>query len=170
MDDKQIQTIFKTVLDSLKSKLDALDTRGQGFYQNLQAVQQRLNDHIKKTCSDELSWFEKNGKVDDGENGLNLSVHDEVDQAEAEKRLNNFTACARNNDFGLEDFFRRMQIQQQTVEESNTDCIRTCMEKNNKEPKSFQDCITTCFSSTVVDMNKSFDSIEKKVNEVKSRL
>jgi hypothetical protein len=170
MDDKQIQNIFKNVLDGLKSKLDALDTRGQKFYKSLQSIQEKVNKHIKSNCARELDWFEKNGKVEDGEAGLGLSVNDDVDRAEAEKRLDNFKACARNNDYGLEDFFMKMQTQQESIEHTNSDCIQNCLAKKGKEEDQLRDCLTSCFSSTIVEMNKTFDGIEKKINEVNNKL
>jgi uncharacterized protein YdiU (UPF0061 family) len=170
MDDKQMQNVFKSVIDSLKSKLEGLDTRGQSFYQDLQKLQNKVSSQLKNKCAKQLEWFEQNGKIEDGENGLGLSVNDDIDQAEAEKRLNEFTACASKNDHGLEDFFRKMQNHQQSIEQTNSECIRTCIDKNGKEPNPFKDCITSCFNTTIVEMNQAFDSIEKKISEVNSKL
>jgi hypothetical protein len=169
MDQNKIQEIFKSVLDGLKSKLDDLDKKGSSFYSKLQVVQTKLNNHIKNSCANQLEWFKSNGKIQDGENGLSLSVNDNIDSKEADKHLNEFKACVNQNDFGLEAFFQSSQHQQQDIEQKNTNCIEKCLQ-NQKDENVFRNCISTCFSNTLGDMNNSFEAIDKKLGEITNKL
>ena len=169
MDQEKIQNIFKSVLDGLKGKLDELDKKGQSFYSKIQIIQNKLNSHIKKSCKNELDWFSQNGQIVDGEQGLSLSVNENTDQKEAEKHLDAFKSCVSQNDFGLEKYFMSVQNQQQDIEQKNTSCIEKCL-GNERDENSFRNCISSCFNNTIVEMNNSFDAIDKKLGEINNKL
>jgi hypothetical protein len=169
MDDKQVENIFKKVLDNLRSKVDELDRKGQGYYAKLQDLQSKLNTHLRKSCANEIEWFNKNGQVQEAEQGMNFSINKGVDEKEAQKRMDEFTACARKNDFGVEKFLQDVSSQQQKINEENEGCIGKCME-NKKDVGIFQECITKCFSTTLDDLSRSFDTIDGKVGEVNRKI
>lgn len=169
MDQNKIQQIFKNVLDGLKNQLDELERKGNSFYNKVQHLQNKLGTHIKTSCADQLDWFKSNGSINDGENGLSLSVNDNVSQEEANKRLNDFKTCVGKNDFGLEAFFQTNQQKQQDIEQRNTQCIEKCLQ-SSKEEGVLKNCITVCFTNTIDEMNGSFEVLEKKINEISNKL
>jgi uncharacterized protein YneR len=169
MDQNKIQEIFKSVLDGLKSKLEDLDKKGSSFYNKIQIIQSKLNNHIKNSCGNQLEWFKHNGTVQDGENGLSLSVNENIDSSEAKNHLDDFKACVNQNDFGLEAYFQTTQNQQQDIEQRNNNCIEKCLQ-NQKDENVFKNCITSCFTNTINEMNNSFEAIDKKLGEITNKL
>ncbi len=169
MDQKKIQQIFKNVIDNLQPQLDQLEQRGNGFFKKVQVIQTKLGIHIKKACASQLEWFAQNGTVNDGENGLSLTVNENISQDVANQHLDEFKSCVSKNDFGLEAFFQTNQQKQQDIEQRNTMCIEKCLE-SSKEENAFKSCITGCFTNTIKEMNNSFEVFDGKINEITNKL
>jgi hypothetical protein len=171
MEDQEVQNILYKVIDRLKSKVEEVDMKSQQYFQKLQKLQKKLNEHMKKTCKEQIEWFKFNGQINENDQGINFSVNRGVDAKEAESRLEDFKQCARKNDFGMEDFLQNIAKSHEKIDSENNTCVNLCFQ-NRKMDKlnELEECFSKCFGNSLRDIEKSFDTIDTKVNEISYKL
>lgn len=167
---QRVQKIFAETIQEEKKSLDDLDKKGGEFTQQVNSLQTKLFEYVKKKCSEQYKWIEENGKVLNGPEGLRFQINKDAEN-QAQEKIEAFQQCTDKNDFGMKNFFNEVNQKQTSLQRESEECLSRSIErsedKTDKDLKnSFRDCMRNTFDETF----RLFNRISSKIEEINYKI
>lgn len=167
---QRIQNIYKDVLGELKHKIDNAEKVGRSFEKKILDIQKKLFDGIKTHCRTEFEWIEKNGRINEKDGGLQIEINENA-RVEGQRYMEDFKECADRNSFGLRNYFDNMNDEQTKVYQNNEKCMIGCLQTpEQKSDDDLKSCIKTCFVNTFDQVERMYQDVDVKLDDISRRI
>jgi hypothetical protein len=163
---QRVQKIFNECIQEEKQNLDDLDKKGSKFTQQVNELQAKLFNYVKKQCPQEYKWIEEHGQIINGPEGLRFKINEDSVK-DAKEHLETFAQCAEKHDFGTKSFFNEVNQKQLELQRESEDCLARSMERSeDKTDKDLKEGFKSCFKNTFDQTFRLFNKINSKLEEV----
>ena len=169
-DKQRVGKLLEEIYMSLTDKIKNLEKASHTIEEKMTSFQPKLLTHLKFKCKQEYDWIEKNTKYTEKDGQVKLDVAE--DQREiANEKLQQFEKCSGENDFGVKNYFEKVESDNFTYQKNNESCLSKCIEdmgtKSNDQMKS---CFHTCFNNYFTQTEQTIRGVINKVDEFEQRI
>ena len=162
--------IFKEIEEEIKPQMDDVQMRTKKIHHNLLDIQKRILDYARKSCSKEFELVERNGEVYFDDTGYKVRVKDNKN-LDADANMGNFVECLSRNDFGMKEFFDKINLNLKHLNDMSNKCLDSCVDYEwDKTDIELKGCMRRCMIDTRMEFSNNFDLIEKKIADVLAKL
>ena len=164
------EKIFQEVQDEEKVKMEKIQNQTKNIHNDLIIIQKRIIDITRDSCKNEYKWLEQNGDIILDDSGFRVIMKDNY-RNEEEIKLKELSICLENNDFGLKNYFDKVNIRLSSLNSNFDLCLDSCVEhEDDKIDSDIKICMKNCFSSNYNDYNQVFSNIENKIAEINQKI
>jgi hypothetical protein len=161
----RIEKLFNEIVDEEKPRVDNVQMQSKKFNQNLLEVQKRIMEIAKRTCKEEFDWINQSGTITYDEKGVKVKIHENWN-ADADAKLGDFSLCLSRNDFGLKEFFDKVNLRFNSLHNENQTCLDSCVNyEQDKTDLEIKNCMKSCLINAYDNLNVIFSAVESKIAE-----
>lgn len=162
--------IFQEIIEEEKPYIDDIQMRTKKIHHDLIDIQKRILINARGPCKQEFEQVEKNGEVYFDDTGYKIKIKDNTN-TDADANMGNFVECLSRNDFGMKEFFDKINLNFRNVHDHNNKCLDSCVNYEwDKTDVELKGCMKKCISSTFNDFANNFNLIENKARDVLAKL
>jgi hypothetical protein len=169
-DKQRVGKLLEEIYMSLTDKIKNLEKASHSIEEKMASFQPKLLSHLKNKCKKEYDWIEKNTKYTEIGGEVKLDVAEDMRDI-ANDNLKAFENCSSANDFGVKNYFEKVETENFAFQKNNESCLSTCIEdiatKSNDQMKT---CFHTCFNDYFTQTEQTIRGVIGAVNEFEKRI
>jgi len=167
---QRIENIFKNYISDKKEKFESYDEINEDIMDKLKFLKGSVFNHIKASCPNQSKWLDTHGEITYNDKGISVKIYENIGN-EADAVIQEFDVCAQMNDLGLKNFFDEVNSKKSLLFSNNQSCLTRCVYlEKDKTDRDIYNCFESCFENSFAESDKMFDSINKKISEVRLKL
>lgn len=167
---QRIENIFKKILTDKQDKLKSYEKTSDEILDQLKYIRGTVFQHIKTSCPTQVKWLETHGEITYDDKGIGIKINDNTSNV-ADAVIQEFDVCAQLNDMGMKSFFDDANSNKAMIFSNNQSCLTKCVYlEKDKTDQDIYNCFSDCFENAFRESDILFDSIEKKIKDVKLNL
>jgi hypothetical protein len=167
MDGNNISDIRARVLNTHGHVIKTVNDKREPLIQKMNQLRGQFNKHIRKSCEGAFAYFDNNGKISDLPSGLRFELNEGIDRAEAEKKIKELKECYNIHGKEMMSLSNEMKGSVNQLKEFFGECEKKCIDEDSNM---LEPCLTACVKNTAYYMNRFYDSIDKKLNEINDKM
>jgi hypothetical protein len=168
MDIEKFRSLMFNVSDEIIDRLESFDQSSVTMDGKVSKLQDKLANYFKDRCYEHFEWLEAHGNVIENDKDFAIKINNrEVNKKKAEKTFLKFHECCAKNDFGIRDYFAKVQERHEKIRIEHPTCLKKCQQV--KDDGGAATCIKDCFLKTIGKMNESFEDVDKHIEDYNTK-
>ena len=168
---QRVGKLLEEIYMSLTDKMKNLEKLSNTIEEKMLTFQPKLLTHLGNKCKTEYDWIKKNTKYIEKDGQVTLDIAEDEDIRDvANDNIKAFETCSAANDFGLQSYFEKMEIQNFNDQKNNESCLNSCVtDVNSKSDDQMKSCFSTCFTSYFNNTEQTIQDVIHQVSQTEKR-